>query len=979
MSMRKENFANITPWWVVYEEIAQKLQQLFENNSSSEKLLYKLCVNKESFLQENSWISKFRKAKVEALDPIHIFASISGNRLRALKRLQRINILLEILESDEYYENIDFSGCPTPAVISILSVRSYENQLEIWELFNRVYTGGQLYSYDFKNYTDWYGVRYTLLTIFLFWIRSDIFLPVDRNTQNFLKKYRLKVPRGHADYENLLAIIGENNSETDEGYGENGLYREIALHAYNDLNNVKSPSKKTFSYLSFIEKLELGTYTASDEAPMIESTRNVEIEEDAEKVVVDRVYKPRKKGTPIAGLGFKLVAIVPQEGSKHLKILKEEPLYFEKTFALTETEEVIYYPKKQLSLYDLKLGRQTLKVNVTAIVGKNGSGKSSLVELFFRMINNITHQFQEDMHTEEIIFEEGVNAKLYYITNEYLYCIHVYEDENTIQEYTYNETEHTFTKFGDVRTLEFSDLDSFFYTVAINYSHYALNSLDMPWIEKLFLKNDAYQAPIVLNPMRQEGNIDINTEDKLVKSRLLVNLFKEVEEEDLGMRQLTEKQKVKKITFKLNNNKCRVWVKEQRAYVDMNDTQLYSDRVVILEAIYRNFGFSREFPANEDEVAIFTKTEKYILKKLVSIAERYAPYHQYLVVVEDDIINCLHIETIDDYAAKLKDDDSHITYKLRQAIHYIKYKGFIPWETEFSLSLDAINEQIEAFFREGSKDIENVPLIELLPPSIFDVNIYLEDKDGKESDFKFLSSGEKQQIYAASSILYHFQNIDSVDSEELISYNSINFLLDEIELYYHPEMQRSYLAYLLKMLSRMEVSTLKSINICMVTHSPYILSDIPDNYLLRLEDGKASEKKEDKTFGANIHDLLANNFFMSSTTGEFAQIQIREIVNFYYRVKRYVEAQNDTNSSQNQNIAKIDSEKELKLIYEDKEERFRYVIKNMGEDVVKSILENHIKFIESKLGVENKQLKIERLNEEIRKRQEELLKLQGDD
>jgi predicted ATP-binding protein involved in virulence len=204
-------------------------------------------------------------------------------------------------------------------------------------------------------------------------------------------------------------------------------------------------------------------------------------------------------------------------------------------------------------------------------------------------------------------------------------------------------------------------------------------------------------------------------------------------------------------------------------------------------------------------------------------------------------------------------------------------------------------------------------------------------------------------------------------------------LLDEIELYYHPEMQRSYLAYLLKMLSRMEVSTLKSINICMVTHSPYILSDIPDNYLLRLEDGKASEKKEDKTFGANIHDLLANNFFMSSTTGEFAQIQIREIVNFYYRVKRYVEAQNDTNSSQNQNIAKIDSEKELKLIYEDKEERFRYVIKNMGEDVVKSILENHIKFIESKLGVENKQLKIERLNEEIRKRQEELLKLQGDD
>ena len=754
MSMKKENTA---PWWVVYAEMARMLQQLYENSNSGEMVLYRLCVDSESFRQENSWISKFRKAKVEALDPIHVFASISGNRLGEEKRLRRINILLDILKSEQYYDAIDFSGCPTPAVISILSVRSYENQLEIWELFNRVYKEGQLSPYDFKNYTDWYGVKFTLLTIFLFWIRSDAFLPVDINTQDFLKKYDLKVPRGYEDYDNLLGIIRENNSDTDEGYGENGLFREIALHAYNEHNNRKSSAKKTFSYLSFIEELELGTYTAANEAPMIESTRNVEIEEDAEKVVVDRVYKPRKKGTPIAGLGFKLVAIVPQEGSKHLKILKEEPLYFEKTFALTEAEEVIYYPKKQLSLYDLKLGRQTLKVNVTAIVGKNGSGKSSLVELFFRMINNITHQFQEDMHTEEIIFEEGVNAKLYYITNEYLYCIHVHEDENTIQEYTYNETEHTFTKFGDARTLEFSDLDSFFYTVAINYSHYALNSLDMPWIEKLFLKNDAYQAPIVLNPMRQEGNIDINTEDKLVKSRLLVNLFKEVEEEDLGMRQLTEKQKVKKITFKLNNDKSKVRGEDKKTYFDFTNTQLYQDRVEILETIYRKFNFSREFPNNEIEVDIFRVTEKYILKKLVSIAEKYAPYAQYLLLKENELINSLAMDRIEDYATQLKKDDSHITYKLRQAIHYIKYKGFIPWETEFSLSLDAINEQKEAFFREGSKDIENVPLIELLPPSIFDVNIYLEDKDGKESDFKFLSSGEKQQIYAASSILYHFQ------------------------------------------------------------------------------------------------------------------------------------------------------------------------------------------------------------------------------
>ena len=72
-------------------------------------------------------------------------------------------------------------------------------------------------------------------------------------------------------------------------------------------------------------------------------------------------------------------------------------------------------------------------------------------------------------------------------------------------------------------------LGELFYTMVINYSLYAYNSLSMrhetknreSWIDELFHKNDSYQTPVVLNPMRTAGNIDVNKEEHLSYQRLL--------------------------------------------------------------------------------------------------------------------------------------------------------------------------------------------------------------------------------------------------------------------------------------------------------------------------------------------------------------------------------------------------------------------------------------------------------------------------
>lgn len=72
---------------------------------------------------------------------------------------------------------------------------------------------------------------------------------------------------------------------------------------------------------------------------------------------------------------------------------------------------------------------------------------------------------------------------------------------------------------------------------------------------------------------------------------------------------------------------------------------------------------------------------------------------------------------------------------------------------------------------------------------------------------------------------------------------------------------------------------IKSINICFLTHSPFILSDIPSENVLRLDSSKDEKNKIlEETFAANINDLLASGFFMDTLIGEFAEERITKVI-----------------------------------------------------------------------------------------------------
>ncbi len=90
-----------------------------------------------------------------------------------------------------------------------------------------------------------------------------------------------------------------------------------------------------------------------------------------------------------------------------------------------------------------------------------------------------------------------------------------------------------------------------------------------------------------------------------------------------------------------------------------------------------------------------------------------------------------------------------------------------------------------------------------------------------------------------------------------------------------------------------------------------------------------------KTFGVNIHEQLTQSFFMESTTGEFAQKKNEEINEFYYEVRNSRDKEKD-----------VLYEKYLK-----KKDEFHFIMNTTGEEVIKSLLENHIGYIEEFLSI----------------------------
>ncbi|HDR7448501.1 TPA: AAA family ATPase [Bacillus toyonensis] len=153
-------------------------------------------------------------------------------------------------------------------------------------------------------------------------------------------------------------------------------------------------------------------------------------------------------------------------------------------------------------------------------------------------------------------------------------------------------------------------------------------------------------------------------------------------------------------------------------------------------------------------------------------------------------------------------------------------------------------------------------------------DIFPYNYDYLDVDWYDMSSGEK----AMFSLISRFYDTKKLigDAKELL------ILIDEGETYFHPEWQRIYIYLLLEALPK--IFPMKKIQIIFTSNTPLVISDLPRENIVFLEsiEGSCSVRKSDKfreTFGANIHTLLSDSFFMKhGTIGNFAKEKIQYII-----------------------------------------------------------------------------------------------------
>ncbi|WP_136668898.1 ATP-binding protein [Flavobacterium sp. H122] len=754
-------------------------------------------------------------------------------------------------------------------------------------------------------------------------------------------------------------------------------------------------------------------------------------------------------------MSFKLLAIKPLEGCDNifLKNLKEGETY---KFYQNSIDHENYNNENHLDIYSTS----NININVSAVVGENGSGKSSLVDFFnainyylscfhFKTINStdktleiqirdlfkFTKRFidelKDELNSDSFLFdipsdfnidlsdldeekisiqflnyfekltkkdekvfknESEASKKIKKLQDDSVYYLYEYlSDSNCIQEifwsgidkikeklirlpknlnqerkfnnkiqnqfnfelyYENNDTIEKIVKIGNKTTL--TD-ESFFYSILLNYSLHSLNSTVMGgWIHSLFHKNDGYQTPLVINPYREEGIININKEKKLSIDRLVYNII-----ENLNLTKdstILNKYRFNKFILKLKLNNRQPWklidfdIRNENTFLHFLSNHIYELEI---------------YGSNKN---ILDYVFGYLWRKFEKISNTYMPFFYNFDYSE--IINPNDWKKEKAVEFILKNKKSHVTRKFYQSYNFLKnYKKYTEkldfinhWnlEDEIELTKENLIEWIDFIKDEiltGQDKIITEDILVNLFPTIFDIDIeFLIDKAPiKLSD---MSSGEQQYIFNISTIVYHINNLKTIKENEdtkIKSYQNVNIILDEIELYYHPQFQKNLVKDITKSIQEIQgLDKLTNFNILFLTHSPFILSDIPSDNVLKLKAGIPENSINEKTFGANIHDLLHNDFFLQDGfMGEFAREKINEIIHFltYKKIQNQIKNKQveiiqiknllDRNSNDNY---RIDLERKLKDIKYSinslkKQSNETKPLKKFSEDYCKKIIE----------------------------------------
>jgi predicted ATP-dependent endonuclease of OLD family len=556
-------------------------------------------------------------------------------------------------------------------------------------------------------------------------------------------------------------------------------------------------------------------------------------------------------------------------------------------------------------------------VNITAIIGKNGSGKSNLLKNFFLDVDSNLYKYE----TIFVYEENGIsytNGKLR-IENPYLPTPKFYKDNIELEERTFDSQENYHIIYYDNIFKEKIISKS---AISKNFSDISTTKLYNVLKEKFWSDEIKKQASFVYSNEFKEFN-NYMTENKMkIPTYIEINSI---------MSELISKNIQNELFRYFGDNKD-------------GDKSIYSD-----EELYEILRFFIYLKLAE---SVLKETDKVEIKKLIEVLE--------------EKLNCYRKEQ------KIKREEKESKKNDNKEYPNLKYPKFGKDKKELELLKNNFlfgewHKRIELKInKEENEKLKKI--IEVIEKFIFNeenfkigfnsIKIKI-DKYGDVEKIKEFIDELKNNIIEEHYLQYRWTELSTGEvallalfsrfydvKTELEDRKDILILMDEPDIFLHPEWQRRFLNVFIKFLEKVFYD--KNIQIILTSHSPFIVSDLPkENIIFLNKDDNGRCIVEDvegmpKTFASNVHTLFSKSFFMDSTIGEFARNKIKEV------------------------MKKIDTCSREELLEKENQEEIMGVINSIGEPILKKkLLEEYNQKINSLSDIEKIKIELEQTKKEL--------------
>lgn len=216
------------------------------------------------------------------------------------------------------------------------------------------------------------------------------------------------------------------------------------------------------------------------------------------------------------------------------------------------------------------------------------------------------------------------------------------------------------------------------------------------------------------------------------------------------------------------------------------------------------------------------------------------------------------------------------------------------------------------------------PIIELHRKCVRELVTYFDKDEDKNLNlyefisinaYRNMSSGEFAILNFFSKLYFFAKNKPTT----LLNKKNFILLLDEADSGLHPMWKKGFITTILKFIPYFfeGLNSKPNLQIILTTHDPLTLSDIPKHnviFLEKPEEGKCQiSSKVQKTFGANITDLLADSFFLEKgLIGDFARKKINDVIDWINENRNKTEI-NEEELERYQKVIELIDERVIKL------------------------------------------------------------------